>query len=83
MEGPREAGRDILSLFFRIYAILFIRQEIPTGFYHYNRMKTRFRCKASECAICYNFIETQGRIDSCDHAFCFNCILKWSKMENT
>ena len=37
----------------------------------------------TNCAICLERVEVQGRIDSCAHQFCLECIRRWAEKENT
>ena len=35
------------------------------------------------CVICLESIRYQGSLSVCSHSFCFECILEWSKVDNS
>eukprot|EP00818_Percolomonas_sp_WS_P001410 CAMPEP_0117455002 /NCGR_PEP_ID=MMETSP0759-20121206/11120_1 /TAXON_ID=63605 /ORGANISM="Percolomonas cosmopolitus, Strain WS" /LENGTH=308 /DNA_ID=CAMNT_0005248263 /DNA_START=744 /DNA_END=1671 /DNA_ORIENTATION=+ len=39
--------------------------------------------KATDCGICMDEFQIQGKLPCCDHFFCFECIQKWSQKANT
>ena len=37
----------------------------------------------NECIICMENMKEEATLDTCRHVFCYDCIVKWSKTENT